>query len=508
MSPVSCRFLPTWPRCSDLFVRSDEREEMFVKLVKQYGKILKFEGMTATCDPQLMRRLLLRKAHTLPRSILYRVLAKACPSFNGILSCAGDDWKRRHRAFTPLFTGGHIAQYAGAIHEALLEVMQLQAALGRRPTVHEASANMWKPSVAGGTGGIVCKPIALHDAGVWRDTPLGADRYAGADLLSLIRWASLRVLLQWGFGMCPDTAEARSLGREFHYYVGILQDVYPYAQGSTKLWAYAQLWVSAFRMKALVHTVLDKQLYLQDAASASTDGPGNFVTAMLAADFPAGDIVSEMNHIHGAHKAAALATTMAMFELSRPQNASWRECVLAEFECVLGERTHPERADLGSMPVLAAVLDEVLRLHVVSFGTMRMTGAAEQHGDACLPEGSEMQLWLHALHRHPEHFPQPDVFDPHRFLGRHSTPAVPVPSARVGQLEVQPGTYYPFLDGQRRCAGMHLARLEMAVMLHALLRQWDVRVTSTALRKLPDMFVGIEGPVQYTVGAQTDAVEL
>ncbi len=471
---------------------------MFVNMVNKYGKTLRFEGMTATCDPQLMRRLLLRKEHTLPRSILYRVLAKACPSFDGILSCAGEEWKRRHRAFTPLFTGGHIAQYAGTIHGSISDVLKLQDAHGRPPTLEEACADLWQPSDTGPTGGIRCKPIALHDAAQWQETPLGADAYAGVDLLSLVRWASLRVLLQWGFGMLPDTAEARALGREFHYYVGILQDVYPYVQGGTKLWAYAQLWISAQRMKALVKRVLEGKLFLQ--AAKVEGGPGNFVTAMLDADFSQAEIVSEMNHIHGAHKAAALGITVAMFELSRPVNAAWREALVAEFKAVLGDRPHPQRSDLPQLPVLAAVMDEVLRLHVVSFGTMRMTGSEEQHDGYVLPEGSEMQLWLHALHRHPEHFPQPDVFDPHRFLSKYSAPVVPVPPGVSGQREVAAGTYYPFLDGQRRCAGMHLAKLEFAVMVHALLVQWGVRVTTPALRKLPDMFVGIEGPVQYTVG--------
>jgi cytochrome P450 len=220
---------------------------------------------------------------------------------------------------------------------------------------------------------------------------------------------------------------------------------------------------------------------------------------MQGAGFSRGDIVSEMNHIHGAHKAVALATTLAIFELSRPVNEPWRCAVVAEFVAVLAGREHPERSDLAQLPVLASVMDETLRLHVVSFGTMRCTGIAEQHEGVCLPKGSEMQLWLHALHRHPEHFPQPNVFDPHRFLGQRSTPVVPIPPARSGQTTAETGTYYPFLDGQRRCAGIHLAKLQFSVMLHALLVNWDVRCTVDTLKKLPDMFVGLEGAITYTM---------
>lgn len=472
--------------------RRKERESMFLRLVAKHGKTLRFEGMTATCDPALMKELLTRKAHTLPRSILYRVLATILPSFDGILSSSGSEWKRRHRIFTPLFTGSAIASYAGVMHDAITAVAQFAAPRKEaRRQWAVAAAGLWQPT---SPAGMAMKPVQLPEGGGWDPGALGDEAYAAHDLLTLVRFASMRVLMAWGMGLDVDSPNARKLGKEFHYYVTLLQDVLPYCGIGTKAWVYAQLWVSASRMSSVVQEIVN--------GNGHKHQPGpNFITAMLDDGFTHAELVSELNHIHGAHKAVALAIAMAVYELSAPGNEGWRQAVKDEFKAVLGSRSHPERSDLGEMPVLRAVRDEVLRLHVVSFGTMRKTGADIQHAGKTIKAGSEMQLWLHALHRHPDHWDQPEVFDPHRFLRGDEQLAVEVPSRKTATQPVGMGTYYPFLDGQRRCAGIHLAKLEWAVMMHALLVRWDVRTTVPhgTLRKYPDMFVGLEGPLTYTM---------
>ena len=56
------------------------------------------DTVLATCDPALVRPLLLSRAHSTTRSWLYRALAWVLPSSDGILFLAGDDWRTRHRA--------------------------------------------------------------------------------------------------------------------------------------------------------------------------------------------------------------------------------------------------------------------------------------------------------------------------------------------------------------------------------------------------------------------------
>ena len=84
-----------------------------------------------------------------------------------------------------------------------------------------------------------------------------------------------------------------------------------------------------------------------------------------------------------------------------------------------------------------------------------------------IPAGSDVQLLLHRLHTHPDYWPQPLSFEPDRW-----TPGSPLQGKRE--------CFFPFLDGQRRCAGMYLAEVQFLVILYVCLVLFDVRVDVSA----------------------------
>ena len=57
-----------------------------------------------------------------------------------------------------------------------------------------------------------------------------------------------------------------------------------------------------------------------------------------------------------------------------------------------------------------------------------------------IPAGCDLMLLIYALHRHPDIYPQPDVFRPERFMPEQST----------GR---HPFAYIPFSAGPRNCIG-------------------------------------------------------
>ena len=66
---------------------------------------------------------------------------------------------------------------------------------------------------------------------------------------------------------------------------------------------------------------------------------------------------------------------------------------------------------------------------------------------------------IHLIHRDPQIYPEPESFQPERFL------------------ENPPGTYtwIPFGGGVRRCLGASFAQFEMAVVLRELVRRHEIR---------------------------------
>jgi cytochrome P450 len=77
-----------------------------------------------------------------------------------------------------------------------------------------------------------------------------------------------------------------------------------------------------------------------------------------------------------------------------------------------------------------------------------------------LPAGVVAAPSIYLAHRHPDRWPEPEVFRPERFLG-----------ARPG-----PYDFLPFGGGVRRCLGMAFALYEMKVVLARVLSRLELRV--------------------------------
>lgn len=127
---------------------------------------------------------------------------------------------------------------------------------------------------------------------------------------------------------------------------------------------------------------------------------------------------------------------------------------------------HPEKLDrlraeveAGSDDYLTATIQETLRLRpVISIVIRRLTEPVEI-GGYDLPAGVSVVPSVYLVHRNPEIYPDPEAFEPERFLDN------------------PPGTYtwIPFGGGVRRCLGASFAQFEMAVVLKELVKRREIR---------------------------------
>jgi cytochrome P450 len=117
----------------------------------------------------------------------------------------------------------------------------------------------------------------------------------------------------------------------------------------------------------------------------------------------------------------------------------------------------------GETRYLDATIIETLRLRpVISLVARRLTQPV-QIGEWLLPAGVTVAPSIYLVHRRPDVYPDPERFEPERFL------------------DTAPGTYtwIPFGGGVRRCLGAAFAQFEMAVVLSELVRRWDIEPART-----------------------------
>lgn len=131
---------------------------------------------------------------------------------------------------------------------------------------------------------------------------------------------------------------------------------------------------------------------------------------------------------------------------------------------------HPEvlaklaaEADTDGNEYRQATIQEIQRSRtVIDFAGRHVYAPTFQLGEWVIPQGSSIVVAISQLHHRKQEFPDPDRFDPERFIGsRPSTFA-----------------HIPFGGGTRRCVGAAFANVEMDVVLRTVLRHCVIETTN------------------------------
>jgi cytochrome P450 len=85
-----------------------------------------------------------------------------------------------------------------------------------------------------------------------------------------------------------------------------------------------------------------------------------------------------------------------------------------------------------------------------------------------IKRGTMVMIAPWAVHRHQALWPNPDVFDPDRFLPER-------------EHEIVPGSYIPFGAGPRVCVGAAFATTEATLILARILRTYRIEVQQPEL---------------------------
>lgn len=239
-----------------------------------------------------------------------------------------------------------------------------------------------------------------------------------------------------------------------------------------------------------LHRVVDEMV----AARRAHGGPQHDLLGLLmgATDPETGEAMTDrqlrdeaLTMLLAGHETTANALTFALMLLA--QHPELQDRAAQEAAETLGDAPIDFEA-VQRLTFVRQVLRETLRLYPPVWLIARMPMVADTLCGLPVPAGAYVFVCPFTMHRHPEHWPDPERFDPDRF-----GPEAPVPDRHV---------YFPFSRGRRQCIGDRFAELEGVLILGALLRRFRFEWTEQTVGLVPSVTLRPKAGLRLRVRAR------
>jgi len=220
-----------------------------------------------------------------------------------------------------------------------------------------------------------------------------------------------------------------------------------------------RFYATCSQLRQLLDKVVDSRSHVDNSAvrkdllsfllEASDPETGGKLTAEQTRDEMVGFLVA------GTETSASTLGGL-FYELSRHPDIEQR--IHAEIDSVLGGRRITE-SDLPKFEYTNRVIMETLRLHTPPWILMRRTRESIELGLVQVPANTEIIYSPLALHHDPLIYPDPQTFDPDRWL-------------RKPERELPKGSFIPFGAGRHKCIGASFANMEIMAFVATIGAQW------------------------------------
>ncbi len=155
--------------------------------------------------------------------------------------------------------------------------------------------------------------------------------------------------------------------------------------------------------------------------------------------------------------------------------ATWAFYIMSKHpECVTKIRTEIEAnfgddevnySRLHSLNYTIAVLDEAMRIYPPFWMIDREAQADDEFKGFKIPKGTTVIPYIYGAHHNEEYWPDPDKFDPSRF------------DLSLNEKQ-HPFAHIPFGGGPRVCIGQNMAKMQILLVMSAIIRKYDFELVS------------------------------
>jgi cytochrome P450 len=139
-----------------------------------------------------------------------------------------------------------------------------------------------------------------------------------------------------------------------------------------------------------------------------------------------------------------------------------------ECDAVLRGRS-PRPEDLRRLTYARWAMQEAMRLYPPVWWLPRMAAEDDEIGGHAIPKGTIVAPCMYTVHRHPEHWPDAERFDPERFS----------PERSAGR---HPLAWVPFGAGPRKCIAQELSLMEATLALAMITQRYELAASGQVVR--------------------------
>lgn len=335
---------------------------------------------------------------------------------DGLLTSEGELWRKQRKTIQPVFQAKRIAKQFGAIaEEAENLVARLRAHEGGEPVD-------MREEMTGLTLGVLGRTLLDADLGAFDS--IGHSFEAVQDQ-AMFEMMSLGTVPIWA--PLPKQVRFRRARRELQQIVDTLAADRAANPGEDK--------------DDVISRLIESTRQEPDPQVARVRMRDELVTLLLAG-----------------HETTASTLSWAFYLIDKHPQV-WERLHAEAVEAFSGEPlTYP---DLHRLKYTSMVLEEVMRLYPPVWILPRLAQAEDEIGGYHVPAGADVLICPYLLHRHPDFWQDPDVFDPERFN----------PDNTAGRNRY---AYIPFGAGPRFCVGNNLGMMEATLVLATVAR--DLRL--------------------------------
>ncbi|HZG09130.1 MAG TPA: cytochrome P450 [Allosphingosinicella sp.] len=304
---------------------------------------------------------------------------------------------------------------------------------------------------------VLMSSTVANDLEGWREKADGGAYWA-------VRQLMMRTALTTLLGMAEERGAA--LGRHFMRTLEATYGLLPrFVPGSAR-----QRGIESRRwLEVQVGELVDiKRMSPGDDLLSQLIGKANAVDSSLTREMIVDHIIFLMMAAHDTTTSTLTAAIASLID-----HPEWQDEVRAELATV--DLAEPTLEQLAALPITEAVLNEAMRLHAPLGSIPRFTVKPVPVSGVVVPAGRHVIVSPDFVHRSPEHWPNPELFQPQRFLCSKTV------------AERHRFAWVPFGGGAHKCLGYHFAYLQAKILLAHLLRKWRLAGGSASPRRWIDL---------------------